>query len=223
MSTQAQIKANQQNAQLSQGPTSAPGLERSSKNALKHGLSGQTLVITPEEREAYEAHVIAFMDHHQPADHPHRELVQQKADARWSLHQVFVQQNMTLSLMAAITAQLSAAGDPVATAAAIAPIIRSLSTLSTYESRRRRALKTIEAELQALEDQKAEQLAAIQRAEQTRKDKEAKDEMEFGFVHAKRGPGVSQIDIERALAETRAAMQRLAMEDAEDREDDELL
>src|SRR5277367_1039560 len=132
MPSTAQIAANRQNAKLSTGPTTEAGLERSSQNACKHGFTGQTLVITPQEKEAYEAHVQSYMDHHKPVDHKHRELVQQLADSHWSLHQIFTQQTNTMSLMTAIHLQLSEAADPVATAAAIAPISRTLNTLSTY-------------------------------------------------------------------------------------------
>jgi hypothetical protein len=38
MATNEQIEANRENAKLSTGPTSSTGLERSSKNAIKHGL-----------------------------------------------------------------------------------------------------------------------------------------------------------------------------------------
>jgi hypothetical protein len=169
MPTNAQIAANQKNAQLSTGPTTEAGQKRSSQNACKHGFTGQTLVITPQEKEAYEAHVQAYMDHHKPFDHKHRELVQQLADSHWSLHQIFIQQTNTMSLMTAITLQLSEAADPVATAAAIAPVSRTLNTLSTYEVRRRRAAKQIQEELNALEQSLREQREAdARKANQTK-------------------------------------------------------
>jgi hypothetical protein len=168
MSTNAQIAANQQNAKLSTGPTTEAGLKRSSQNACKHGFTGQTLVITPQEKEGYEAHVAAYMDHHKPLEHKHRELVQQLADSHWSLHQIFIQQTNTMSLMTAVTLQLSEAGDPIAAAAAIAPISRTLNTLSTYEVRRRRAAKSIQEELNELERQIADKQAQARKASQTK-------------------------------------------------------
>src|SRR6202163_4084832 len=122
MSTNAQIKANQQNAKLSTGPITPAGLERSSKNSTKHGFTGQTLIVSPQEKESYDAHVAAYMAAHNPVDHHHKQLVQQFADANWSLHQIFVQQTNTMVLMNAIMAQMAEAGsDPLETAAAIAP------------------------------------------------------------------------------------------------------
>ncbi len=51
MATEAQIKANQQNAQRSTGPKTEEGKQQSARNSLKHGLTGQAL-IQPEGEEA---------------------------------------------------------------------------------------------------------------------------------------------------------------------------
>jgi hypothetical protein len=116
---------------------------------------------------------------------------------------------MTLSLMTAITVQMSAAGDPAATAAAIVPVSRTLATLSTYESRRRRALKSIDAELAALE----EQVAAIRVVQDTSMYNETKDEPEIGFVHPETGATISTADYERILANADALIRQLQAEE----------
>jgi len=53
MATDEQIKANQQNSKLSSGPRSDAGLKSSSKNAQKHGFTGHTLLLPPEEEEPF--------------------------------------------------------------------------------------------------------------------------------------------------------------------------
>ena len=164
MSSNAQIKANQQNALSSTGPTTEAGKQISSQNAAKHGFTGLSLIVTAAEKEAYDAHVQAYMDHYQPVDHMHRQVVQQYADLHWSLHQIFVQQSNTMSLMNAVAIQLNAAGDPIATAAAIAPIAKTLNTLNLYETRRRRALKTVQEELDLLTQAAAEAQAKLRAA-----------------------------------------------------------
>jgi hypothetical protein len=171
MATPQQINANQQNAQHSPGPVTAEGKQKSSQNARKHGFTGLSLVVTPEEMEAYQSHVQSYLDHHQPAGHMHAQLVRQLADLHWSLHQIFVQQSNTMSLMSAITAQMNAAGDPIATAAALAPVARTLNTLNLYEVRRRRAAKTIQEELAALEQAASEQVALAKSNKTTEKSK----------------------------------------------------
>ena len=178
MATKQQIEANQQNSQKSTGPVTQAGLERSSKNAIRHGFTGQSLVVTPAEKEAYEAHVAHYMAHHNPADHKHKELVQESADLHWSIHQIFVEQSNVMNLMNAV--HLHDSGDPLATAKAVASLARTLNTLSIYESRRRRAAKSVQEELAALEEAQA----AKQRAEALAKAKETKADPEIGFVHS---------------------------------------
>jgi hypothetical protein len=150
MPTPAQIAANQQNAQLSTGPVTEEGKLASSQNAVKHGFSGLSLVITESERIPYEAHVKAYFDEHNPTTHKQTLLVQQLADLDWSLTQINVQQLNIISLMNACQSQFAGNGDPVGTAQVIAKLARTLNTFNLYEQRRRRASKAVAEELQAL-------------------------------------------------------------------------
>ena len=52
MATEKQLIANRRNAQLSCGATTEEGKKVSRMNALRHGLTGQIDVTTPEEQEA---------------------------------------------------------------------------------------------------------------------------------------------------------------------------
>jgi hypothetical protein len=208
MATQAQLNANRENAKNSTGPTSEAGAARSSKNALKHGLTSQTIYLaTPEEAEAYTEHVQKYMDHHKPTDYRHRVLVQDLADTHWAAHQVFLQQNVNMSLMNAITMQMAASGsDAAATAAALVPVSRTLATLSTYEGRKRRAAKSIQQELAELEQELAEQAAAA------RKPNKTKPEPEIGFVHPTPIKPVSPAEFARQAEAFDAAMTALEAE-----------
>jgi hypothetical protein len=49
MTTKKQIEANRRNAKLSTGPTTAAGQARSSKNALKHGLTAEAVTLDGDE------------------------------------------------------------------------------------------------------------------------------------------------------------------------------
>ena len=53
MPSDKQLKANQENAKKSTGPTTEAGKRRSSLNAVRHGLTGQVVVLPEEEIEAY--------------------------------------------------------------------------------------------------------------------------------------------------------------------------
>src|SRR5271168_1963507 len=108
---QTRTEINRQNAQASTGPKTEEGKQRSSLNATRHGFTGQTLVLSPEEKDAYETHCIAYMEQYQPATHEETELIQQYADLSWSLHQISVQQINILSIMNAVTARFMKEGD----------------------------------------------------------------------------------------------------------------
>ncbi|HSU59568.1 MAG TPA: hypothetical protein VLI55_09670 [Bryobacteraceae bacterium] len=85
MSTQAQIAANQKNAQFSTGPTSEAGKTKSSLNAVKTGLTGRTVLLPGDDAALYEAHVSEFIQRLQPAADDERNLVQSLADTEWRL------------------------------------------------------------------------------------------------------------------------------------------
>jgi hypothetical protein len=192
MTSNAQLNANRENAQKSTGATTPPGAERSSKNATKHGLTGQTLVVSPEERDAYERHVQHYMDHHKPTTQQHRQLVQQLADSHWSIHQVFVLQSNVMALINAITIQKAEEDDPLSLAVALPPLTRQLNTYSIYESRKRRAAKEIQQELDILEQERAEQLRTIAPIPN-----KPRQEPEVGFVYSGRAPLLTPKDFER--------------------------
>ena len=61
MASQAQIEANQRNAKLSQGPTSAAGRLKSSMNALKHGRRSARLKQFQENSYRYEERRVKWM------------------------------------------------------------------------------------------------------------------------------------------------------------------
>jgi hypothetical protein len=58
----AKQAANAANAQLSTGPTTAAGKARSSRNALKHGLTSQDLIVREDEQEEFQQLQSALRD-----------------------------------------------------------------------------------------------------------------------------------------------------------------
>jgi hypothetical protein len=56
----AQLAANRRNAAKSTGPTSETGKSRSRRNALKHGLTGEGVVVPDEDRRAIDERFEAF-------------------------------------------------------------------------------------------------------------------------------------------------------------------
>jgi hypothetical protein len=188
MPTEAQIAANRENAKHSTGPATESGLERSSQNSTKHGFTGLTrIVIKPEEKEAYEAHVASYLKDYDPTSHRQKQLVQQLADLDWSLHQISVEQSNTLTHMNAVSSLPPDPYNPGAIIATLAPLSRILSNLNLYEVRRRRAAKAVEAELLALQKAEAEKYSSdLDQAAVIYKSYKAHgkpfDPAEFGFV-----------------------------------------
>jgi len=80
-----QWQANRDNAQKSTGPRTEDGKRRSRRNALRHGLTAQTVIAGLEDSEdyhAFEAAVIADYDAHTAVE---RELVLRLASLLWRL------------------------------------------------------------------------------------------------------------------------------------------
>ena len=50
--TEAQLTANRENAQHSTGPRTIEGKKRASRNAFRHGLTGQIVIHTPMSAQA---------------------------------------------------------------------------------------------------------------------------------------------------------------------------
>ncbi len=150
MATEAQIKANQQNAQHSAGATTEAGAARSSQNATKHGYTGRTLILKPEEVEDYNEHVASYIQDYKPFTQRQHQLVQQKADLDWSLQQISIEQFNTMTHMNVISSQPPDPANPLAVAQQLAPYSKILNTFNLYETRRRRAAKAVTEELEAL-------------------------------------------------------------------------
>jgi hypothetical protein len=80
----AQLAANRANAQLSTGP-SAASLKKTSKNALKTGLTGRQVLLPEDDAALYVAMVREYKDHFSPVGPEEVALVQSLVDVRWRL------------------------------------------------------------------------------------------------------------------------------------------
>jgi hypothetical protein len=80
------LAANRMNAHKSTGPRSPRGKAASSKNSLKHGLLGETPIISGvESRKQWEGHRDAVLESFEPLDYPHKLLAIQLAVASWNM------------------------------------------------------------------------------------------------------------------------------------------
>ncbi len=81
----AKLAANRANAQKSCGPTSDEGKAKVRLNALKTGLTGQTVLLPSDDTAAYEQHIASFFTRHSPLGDEEHTLVQAIADTEWRL------------------------------------------------------------------------------------------------------------------------------------------
>ena len=88
MPSEAQIAANRRNAEKSTGPKTAEGKEKSRRNALRHGLFAQAVVLAPEDEAAYQQLCHKFFDEYKPATATEATLVQLLADTSWRLNRI---------------------------------------------------------------------------------------------------------------------------------------
>jgi hypothetical protein len=75
-------------ANRSTGPRTPAGKQRSSLNALRHGLTAASPVLPSEDRAAYEDHRRRFFDEYQPATPTESQLVMEVADTSWRLNRI---------------------------------------------------------------------------------------------------------------------------------------
>jgi hypothetical protein len=85
MSTPAQALASQTNGANSRGPVTPEGRERSSRNAITHGLSGGATVLPGESQQDFDRLLAAFVARFRPAGEIELELVNEMASARWRM------------------------------------------------------------------------------------------------------------------------------------------
>jgi hypothetical protein len=79
---------NRENAQKSSGPVSKEGKAISSLNALKHGLTGNTVLVKSDDADAYQQRLDEYVALYHPANIEERHLVQSIHDTTWRLDRV---------------------------------------------------------------------------------------------------------------------------------------
>jgi len=84
--SEAQIRANRENARKSTGPNTDEGKQRCRLNAGRHGLTGTVYTMTEEDRIAWKEISVAFADEFQPQTHFERQLIEGMAHDQWRMN-----------------------------------------------------------------------------------------------------------------------------------------
>ena len=85
MTSYRQIEANRRNARKSTGPITEEGQRRSRCNAVRHGLTAETVIGTLEDAEDYQAFEAAIIADYDAQSAAERELVLRLASLLWRL------------------------------------------------------------------------------------------------------------------------------------------
>ena len=80
--------SNRENAQKSTGPSSTEGKAISCMNALKHGLTGNTVLVKSDSADAYQRRLDEYAELYKPVTFEERHLVQSVHDTTWRLDRI---------------------------------------------------------------------------------------------------------------------------------------
>jgi hypothetical protein len=186
--SEAQLRANQANAQNSSGPKSEEGKKRSSLNATRHGLLGQTLHLPEEEMGAYQEFAAAYVKDLAPVGFVEAQLAQSCADLQFRLNRIAAAEHNLFSIGHTEHGDLWETGHPEShTALAFAETLRKsadpLKLLSIYEQRlSRRFAQTLK------------QLRDMQADRRTREKEELKKLDHLAIDYSCRGASHEAID-----------------------------
>ena len=100
MATEKQILANQQNAQHSTGPRTESGKRRSRRNAIRHGLTAETIIDTLEDAADYRAFERAIKSDYSPQTAIEGQLVSRLASLLWRLRRAVIIESGLLNMQA---------------------------------------------------------------------------------------------------------------------------
>lgn len=106
MTTIRQIEANRRNALKSTGPMTDSGKQRSRRNAVRHGLTAETVIAELENAEDYKAFELAITSDFDAPTAVERELVLRLASLLWRLRRATAIQTGLLQLQHDIIAAL---------------------------------------------------------------------------------------------------------------------
>ena len=141
MSSTSEI--NRANAEHSTGPVTEAGKQRSSQNALRHGLTAQTVVLPQEDIEAYQSQLKSFTAEYHPKGATECNLVQALADATWRLNRIPTLEASLLSV---------APDDDLTGTALLAFLERQAKALAVFSTHSQRLSRQIEKTLAQLKD-----------------------------------------------------------------------
>ena len=203
----ARNNANRDNATHSTGPKTEEGKARSRLNGLRHGLTGQTVVLPTEDLKIYMAFTEKLFVSLEPESDLERQLAQSYANEQWRLNRCGSMENAYLALGHAGPASDTEVNHPelhsaITTARHVFDNVHKLELFSRYHQRiARQAQNTLkqlrEEQARRKERQEKEMYNAILIRKFTQMEKTAFEPASFGFASS-----TAQIDQQILFRET---------------------
>lgn len=174
--SEAQLKANRENAQHSTGPTSTTGKRKVALNPLTHGFAGKTVLIAAHEEAAYIKHFRDFRAEYKPKGPTEQFLVQSLAELSFSAQQIRAQIDNLIALGGAMCKPMLESGNSevdfaIAQATSLEANMPKINLLGIYEQRKMRLFTNARKEL-----------ADIQAARKAAEQEELEEACEYRLV-----------------------------------------
>src|SRR5260370_41265590 len=155
----ARSARNRKNASRSTGPKTEAGKHRSSLNAMRHGLTGHTVVMPAEDLDAYNAFTEKSFAELKPVGFLEKQFAQVIADTSWRLNRIPALESNLMALAFDEHSDSINTEHPEAHAAlviieAMREQTRALSTISMHGERLSRQLERTLPRLQNLQAQR---------------------------------------------------------------------
>jgi hypothetical protein len=142
---------NRANAKHSTGPRTGSGKQRSSQNALRHGLTAETAVLPTEDPAAYQRHIQQFLDEYRPATATETHLVHELANIAWR------QNRIPLLEVELLSRGVNPPGEQARTHFDIVDAHRAIATLGMHGQRLNRQFHKTLDQLRAIQSDRREQ------------------------------------------------------------------
>jgi len=155
--------ANRRNAQASTGPKTKDGKIAASHNAIRHGLTGQVVILTPDEREAHDTFCRELIESLNPETAIERQIAHSISEDHWRLNRLRATENNILAKASA--GSQSAIETALDTADAFLREVKQLQLLGLYEQRINRGIHKNMDQLRQLQtERKAERTRQLEEA-----------------------------------------------------------
>ena len=168
MSSLKQQEANRMNSKKSTGPVTEAGKNRSSLNAVRHGLTGQVVILPEEEMEAFNRFVAPLAKSLKMPDAPddahEDQLAEMYAKELWRVNRCGAMEDamLTLGVMEGVAENLNIENPEAHTATTYAKTFRNESKafdrLGIYHQRLISGAKKILAQLKACQTERRQRL-----------------------------------------------------------------